>query len=81
MPSPSSTCASEEGPEASRDCCIACISPDEIRVELLVPATVERCGDVETLPVKAELDHLRASSHPLPLGRPGVRSQGYAQVL
>lgn len=28
-----------------------CFSPDEIRVKLLVPGTVQRCGDVQTFPV------------------------------
>ena len=47
-----------------------------IRVKLLVPGTVQRCGNIETGPIQAELDHLRTSSHSLPLGksrRGGVR--------
>lgn len=30
---------------------IVCFSPDKIRVKLLVPGTVQRCGDVQTFPI------------------------------
>lgn len=53
-----------------------CSSPDEIRVKLLVPGAVQRCGDVETLPVQAKLDHLRASGHLFPLGKARSQSPG-----
>ena len=50
--------------------------PDEIRVKLPVPGTVQRCGDIETCPIQAELDHLRASSHSLPLGKTKGQTPG-----
>ena len=42
-------------------------SLDHFRVELLVPATVERGGDVQSLPIQTELQHLGAPWDPLPL--------------
>lgn len=50
--------------------------PDKIRVKLLVPGTVQRRGDIETCPIQAELDHLRASSHSLPLGKTRGQTPG-----
>ena len=50
--------------------------PDEIRVKLLVPGTVQRCGNIETGPIQAELDHLRTSSHLLPLGKSRGQTPG-----
>jgi len=43
------------------------LPPDEVGVELPVPGAVQRRGDVESLPVQAELDHLRAPRHLLAL--------------
>ncbi len=36
---------------------------DQIRVELLVPGADERGGDVQSLPIQRELEHLRPSLH------------------
>lgn len=44
---------------------------DEVGVELPVPGTVEGRGDVQPLPVQAELDHLGPPRHLLPLGAGG----------
>lgn len=37
--------------ELEREVQAVCFSPDEVRVKLLVPGTVQWCGDVQTLPV------------------------------
>ena len=53
----------------------------EIRVELIVPHTEQRCCDVKPFSIQTELNHLRSSFHSLPLHVTRLRLSAQFRVL
>src|SRR5258708_2598191 len=53
----------------------------DIRVELIVPRAIERVGDVQSLAIKAQLEHLRATAQLVTPGSAAFRKQATAPHL
>ena len=54
---------------------------NEVRIELIVPDTVQRCCDVKPFAIQTQLNHLRSSLNSLPLHVTGLRLCSQFRIL